>query len=176
MIQNCILHQTSCVDTLSQNGVAERKNRHLIETARVLLFQLKVPKQFWADAVSTTCFIFNRMSSSVLNCITPFQSLFPTKPLFSIDPKIFGCTCFVQDVRPHVTKLDHKSLKCIFLGYSRVQKGYKCYCNKYLVSIDVTFHEVMPFSPSSDQVTFHEVMPFSPYINLYYYIIFFYSP
>ena len=64
---------------------------------------------------------------------------------------MFGCTCFVQDVRPHVSKLDPKSLKCIFLGYSRVQKGCKCYCpslRRCLVSTDVTFIENTPFSPN----------------------------
>ena len=51
MLQNDILHQTSCVDTPSQNGVVERKNRHLLETARALLFQMHVPKHFWADGL-----------------------------------------------------------------------------------------------------------------------------
>ena len=46
MLQNGIFHQISCVDTPSQNGVAERKNRHILETARALLFQMKVPKHF----------------------------------------------------------------------------------------------------------------------------------
>ena len=46
MTQHGILHQLSCVDTPAQNRVAERKNRHLIETARALLFQMQVPKQF----------------------------------------------------------------------------------------------------------------------------------
>ena len=67
MLQHGILHQTSCVDTPAQNGVAERKNRHLLETVRALLFQMHVPKHFWADAVSTACFLINRMPSSVLN-------------------------------------------------------------------------------------------------------------
>jgi hypothetical protein len=40
MAQNGIIHQSSCVDTPSQNGVAERKNRHLLETTRALLFQM----------------------------------------------------------------------------------------------------------------------------------------
>ena len=70
MLQNDILHQTSCVGTPSQNGVAERKNRHLLETAWALLFQMHVSKHFWVDVVSTACFLINRMPSSVLNWVT----------------------------------------------------------------------------------------------------------
>jgi len=77
MRQHGILHQSSCVDTPSQNGVAERKNRHLLETTRALLFQMKVPKQFWADAVSTACFLINRMPSTVLAGNVPYSVLFP---------------------------------------------------------------------------------------------------
>ena len=110
---------------------------------------MHVPKHFWADAVSTPCFLINRMPSSVLNWDTPYHILFPNKPLFPIEPQIFGCICFVRDVRPQVSKLDHKSLKCIFLGYSWVQKGYRCYCPslcRYLDSTDVKFFENVPFS------------------------------
>ena len=153
MLQNDILHQTSCVDTFAQNGIAERRNRHLLETVRALLFQMHVPKHFWVNAVSTTCFLINRMPSSVLNWDTPYHIFFPNKPLFLIEPRIFGCTCFVRDVRPQVSKLDHKYLKCIFLGYSRVQKGYWYYCpnlRRYLVYADVKFFENVPFfSPST---------------------------
>ena len=90
------------------------------------------------------------MPSSVLDYVTPFQTLFPYKSLFPIEPRLFGCTCFVRDVRPHVSKLNPKSLKCIFLGYSRVQKRYRRYCpslRRYMVSADVTFLENTPFSP-----------------------------
>ena len=65
MSHNGILHQTSCVDT-PQNGVVERKNRHLLEMARALIFQMKVPKKFWADVVSIACFLINRMPTVVL--------------------------------------------------------------------------------------------------------------
>ena len=50
-----------------------------------------------------------------------------------------------------MSKLDPKSLKCIFLSYSRVQKGYMCYCpslQRYLVFVDVIFLENTPFSPN----------------------------
>ena len=82
------------------------------------------------------------MSFSVLDWATSFQTLFPHKSLFPIKPRVFRCTCYVRDVRPYVSKLDPESLKCIFFGYSRVQKGYRCYyrsLRRYLVSADVTF-------------------------------------
>ena len=65
------------------------------------------------------------MTPSVLNGEIPYKALFPDKSLFPIDLRIFDSTCFVQDVHPHVTKLDPKSLKCVFLGYSHLQKGYR---------------------------------------------------
>ena len=123
----------------------------ILETAQALLFQMNVPKHFWVDAVSITCFFINKMPSSVLNWATPYHQLFLNNLSVPIVPKVFGCTCFVRDVRPQVSKLDPKSLKCIFVGYSRVQKGYKCYCptlQRYFVSTDVTFlcdYPVFPF-------------------------------
>ena len=45
MLQHGILHQTSCVETPSQNG-AEIKNRHLLKTSRALLYQMNVTKLF----------------------------------------------------------------------------------------------------------------------------------
>ncbi|KAL6335243.1 hypothetical protein AAG906_029478 [Vitis piasezkii] len=154
MSHNGILHQTSCVDTPSQNGVAERKNKHLLEMTCALMFQMKVPKQFWADAVSTACFLINRMSTVVLKGDIPYKVIHLQKSLFPIEPRIFGCTCYVRDTRSSVTKLDPKALKCVFLGYSRLQKGYRCFStdlNKYLVSTDVVFSEDTSFfsSPTS---------------------------
>ena len=93
-VQNGILHPTSFVDT-PQYGVVERKNRHLLKTARALLFQMHVPKHFWADVIFVACFLINRMPPLVLNWDTPYHIIFPSKPLFPIEPRIFGCTCFV---------------------------------------------------------------------------------
>ena len=160
MLQHEILHQTSCVDIPSHNWLAERKNRHLLETVRTLLFHMNVPKHFWVDIVSTTCFLINRMPSSVLNCATPYHKLFSNNLLFPIDRKVFGCICFIRDFHSQVSKLDPKSLKCIFVGYSRVKKGYMCYCpnlRHYIVSTDVAFFETTPFSLSSN-VTSQEGM------------------
>lgn len=96
--------------------------------ACILLFQMNVSKSFWDDTISIACFLINRMSSSILHGEIPYKILFSHKSMFPVDPQIFGNTCFVHDVHPHVTKLDPKSLMWVFLGYPYLQKGYECYC------------------------------------------------
>ena len=81
--------------------------------------------------------------SSILMGEIPYRTLGPEQHLF-FSPTIFGCTYFVWDVHPRLTKLDLKSLKCILLGYSHVQKGYMCNCfsfNKHFIFFDVMFFE-----------------------------------
>ena len=133
---------------LPRMELLNEKNRHLLETAPTLLFQTKVPKQFWADAISTTCFLINRMPSIMLVNNVPYTILFPNKALFPVKPKVCGSTSYVRDVRPSITKSDPKALKCVFLGYSHLQKGYRRYSTKlekYLVSTNVAFSEATPF-------------------------------
>nr|CAN66185.1 hypothetical protein VITISV_025185 [Vitis vinifera] len=64
MSHHGILHQSSCAHTPQQNGVAERKNRHLVETTRTLLLHSNVPFRFWEDVVLTACYLINRRSYS----------------------------------------------------------------------------------------------------------------
>ena len=142
-----ILHQTSCPDTPPQNGVAERKNRHLLEVAQSLMYTMNVPKFLWSEAVLTATYLINRVPSRVLQMKTPYEVLFG-KNEFIVPLKVFGCTCFVRDHRPSVGKLDPRAVKCIFVGYSSVQKGYKCWSpseRRLFVSMDVTFRESEPF-------------------------------
>ncbi|RVW80772.1 Retrovirus-related Pol polyprotein from transposon RE1 [Vitis vinifera] len=100
MSHHGILHQSSCAHTPQQNGVAERKNRHLVETARTLLLHSHVPFRFWGDAVLTACYLINRMPSSVLHDQIPHSLLFPDQPLYFLPPRVFGCTCFVHILTP----------------------------------------------------------------------------
>nr|GEX79125.1 hypothetical protein [Tanacetum cinerariifolium] len=59
-----ILHQTLVARTPEQNGVIERRNRTLVEAARIMLSVAKVPLFFWAEAIATTCFTQNYHVSS----------------------------------------------------------------------------------------------------------------
>ena len=133
MSHHGILHQSSCAHTPQQNGVVERKNRHLVETARTLLLHCNVPFRFWGDAVLTTCYLINHMPSSVLHDQIPYSLLFPDQPLYFLPPRVFCCTCFVHILTSGLDKLSAKATKCIFLGYSRLQKGYRCYSSKSLI-------------------------------------------
>ena len=62
-----LIHETTCPQTPQQNGIAERKNRHILETARAILLGAHVPNHFWTDAVTTTVHLINRMPSTVLS-------------------------------------------------------------------------------------------------------------
>ncbi|RVX02515.1 Retrovirus-related Pol polyprotein from transposon RE2 [Vitis vinifera] len=163
MSHHGILHQSSCAHTPQQNGVAERKNRHLVETARTLLLHSHVPFRFWGDAILTACYLINRMPSSVLHDQIPHSLLFPDQPLYFLPPRVFGCTCFVHILTPGQDKLSAKAMKCLFLGYSRLQKGYRCYSletHRYFISADVTFFEDSPFfSTTSESLPVSEVLP-----------------
>jgi len=116
-----ILHQTTCLDTPPQNRVAERKNHHILEVARSLMYTMNVPKFLWSEAVVTAVYLINRTPSRLLGWKTPYEVLRGTNE-FIVPPKVFGCTCFVRDHRPSVGKLDPRAVKCIFVGYSQSQK------------------------------------------------------
>ncbi|CAL5350327.1 unnamed protein product [Camellia sinensis] len=171
-----IIHQTSCTNTPQQNGVAERKNRHLLDMARCMCFFMNVPQPYWGDAVLTAAHLINRLPTQVLDKKAPLHVLLGSLSLFSIPPKIFGCVCFVHNHSPSRGKLDPRSLKCVFLGYSPTQKGYKCYhpsSRKWFVSMDVTFFESQsyflssPGSPSSfPGAPWCEVSPVSPMVEV----------
>ena len=95
-----ILHQTLCVYTPQQNGMVERKNRHLVETTLILLIHGGVPQWFWGDVVLSACYLINRTPSLVLNNQIPHSILFPHEPLHPLPLKVFGYTCFVNNFCP----------------------------------------------------------------------------
>lgn len=152
-----LLHETSCPDTPQQNGVAERKNRHILETARAFLIGAHAPRRFWADAIVTAVYLLNRMPSKVLDFQTPLQTLSTQSLLPSVlmlPPRTFGCVAFVHLLKTQRIKLDPCALRCVFLGYATHQKGYRCYyppTQRTYVIMDVTFLESeMYFTPSSN--------------------------
>ena len=148
-----IVHQSSCVDTPQLNVVAKSKSRHLLEVVKSLLFQMKVSKIYEGKVILTTIYLINRMSSQVLAFKYSINTILESFPDFqgivSLPPKIYGCYSFVHVHNHNLrSKHDPKTLKCIFLGYSHTQKGYKCYHppnKRKCITMDVTFIGNKPY-------------------------------
>jgi hypothetical protein len=114
--------------TPQQNGVAERKNRILIEMARTMLDEYKTSDQFWAKAVNTTCHAINRLYLHKLLKKTPYELLTSNKPNVSYF-RVFGSNCYVVQKRSKSSKFAPKVYEGFFLGHDSNSCVY-CVFNK----------------------------------------------
>jgi transposase InsO family protein len=112
-----IKHEKTVPGTPQQNGVAERMNHTIMEKVRSMLSNSGLEKNFWAEAVRTTCYLINRSPTTALDGGIP-EEVWTGKNLNYSHLKIFGCEAFVHIPKENRTKLDDKSMKCIFLGYA----------------------------------------------------------
>ncbi|GKC45146.1 putative ribonuclease H-like domain-containing protein [Tanacetum coccineum] len=103
-----IKREFSVARTPQQNGVAERKNRTLIEAARTMLVDSKLPTTFWAEAVNTACYVLNRVLVIKPNSKTPYELIRGRTPLIDF-MKPFGCLVTMLNTRDHLGKFDGKT-------------------------------------------------------------------
>ena len=137
-----ISHEFTNAYALEQNGVPERLNRTLIESARSMMYHAKLPLNFWAEAASTAAYLRNRSPTTAVNSMTSYECRFGQKP--SVSNPVFGCVCFVHTPDNLRKKLDAKSSKAFFVGYPLDTKGYKVYdlaSKRFIRSRNVLFHE-----------------------------------
>ena len=88
-----IAHRVSCPHTPAQNGTAERKHQHIIETALSLMRHSSVPHRFWDEAVCTAVYLINRLPTPTLRNRSPYHLVFNQGPTYSV-LRNFGCTCY----------------------------------------------------------------------------------
>nr|GEX46961.1 uncharacterized mitochondrial protein AtMg00810-like [Tanacetum cinerariifolium] len=110
--------------TPQQNRVAERKNKTLIEAAKTMLADSKLPTMFWTEAVKTACYVLNRVLVTSLHNKTPYALLTGNIPSVS-HLKPFGCHVTILNKSDHLGKFDGKDDEGYIVGYSASNKAYR---------------------------------------------------
>ncbi|GJR82549.1 putative ribonuclease H-like domain-containing protein [Tanacetum coccineum] len=112
--------------TPQQNRVAKRKNRTLIEAARTMLADSKLPTTFWAEAVNTACYVQNRVLVIKPHNKTPYELFLGRKPALSF-MRPFGCPVTILNTIDHLGKFDGKADEGFFVGYSTNSKAFRVF-------------------------------------------------
>ncbi|KAK9668964.1 hypothetical protein RND81_13G099400 [Saponaria officinalis] len=131
---------------ISLNGVVERKHKHLLETARALIFQSRLPRKYWGECILTATYIINSLPTKILAFKSLYKLLFKSPPSLH-HMRAFGCLCYSP--KPGRDKFSPRAIPSIFLGYPFGKKAYK-FLNLENFSVfnsrDVVFHEhIFPF-------------------------------
>jgi transposase InsO family protein len=119
-----IQRKYSCSYSPRPNGIVERKNRHIVEITRAMLNEKNLPNYFWAETVVIAVYIINRTPTIIVHGMTPKEKFTGKKPNVS-HLRVFGYITYVHVPDEKKSKLDPKVEKCIFIGYSLEQKGYR---------------------------------------------------
>ena len=107
--------------TPQQNGVAERRNRTLMEMVRSMISYFSVPISLWGEALKTAMYILNRVPSKAIPK-TPFELWTSRKPSLR-HIQIWGCPAEARIYNPHEKKLDSRTISGYFIGYPDNRKG-----------------------------------------------------
>ncbi|GKA40786.1 putative ribonuclease H-like domain-containing protein [Tanacetum coccineum] len=141
-----IKREFSVARTPQQNGVAERKNRTLIEAARTMLADSKLPTTFWAEVVNTTCYVQNRVLVIKPHNKTPYELFLGRKPALSF-MRPFGCPVTILNTIDHLGKFDGKADEGFFVGYSTNSKAFRVFNSRTRIveeNLHVQFSENTP--------------------------------
>jgi len=112
-----IQRKYSCSYSPQQNGIVERKNKHIAKIARAMLNEMNLPNYFWVEVVETVIYIMNRTPTVAIHGMTSKEKFTGKKPDVS-HLKVFGCIAYVHVPDQKKSKLEPKVEKCIFIGYS----------------------------------------------------------
>jgi hypothetical protein len=119
--------------TPQQNGVAERRNRTLMDMVRSMLSNSSLPISLWMEAFKTTIYLLNKVPSKAIPK-TPFELWTGRKPSLRY-MHVWGCPVEARIYNPHEKKLDLKTISGYFIGYLEKSKGYRFYCPTHSTKI-----------------------------------------
>jgi hypothetical protein len=102
-----------------------------------------MPGRFWGEEVMMVVYLLNCSPTHSVDGKTPYQAWHGKKPTVH-HLRVFGCVAYMKITRPHLTKLDDRELKMVFIGYEPGSKAYLLYNptdGRVHVSRDVIFDE-----------------------------------
>jgi transposase InsO family protein len=138
-----IKNELSTPYTPQQNGIVERKNRTLIEAARIMLDEYKTLDSFWAEVINTVCHAANRLYLHKYLSKTPYEIITGKKHSMHYF-RVFGCKCFILNKKPKASKFASKVDEGFLIGYGTNEHAYRVF-NKTTgcveTMIDVKFDE-----------------------------------
>jgi hypothetical protein len=140
----------------SQNGIAERFNRTLLELARAMLFARGLPKFLWAEAVSHAAYLRNHAPTRALDGMTPEEAWTGQKPDVS-HLREFGCPVWVRDEDQNLSKLSPRANEFIFVGFEDGSKAIRYY-DAQKRRVKVSRNYVFGNDPDSDDVPVRVVL------------------
>ena len=120
-----IVAQFTMLRSPEQNGVAERRNRTLMEMVRSMISRTNLPGFLWGEALKTALYILNRVPTKAVP-LTPFELWTGRKPSLN-HLKVWGCPAEVKLYNPTLSKLDSRTTRCYFVSYPEHSKGYRFY-------------------------------------------------
>ncbi|GKD36369.1 retrovirus-related pol polyprotein from transposon TNT 1-94, partial [Tanacetum coccineum] len=121
-----IKREFSVARTPQQNGIVERKNRTLIEAARTMLADSKLPTTFWAKVVNTACYVQNRVLVIKPHNKTPYELFLGRKPALSF-MRPFRCPVTILNTIDHLGKFDGNVDEGFFVGYFTNSKAFRVF-------------------------------------------------
>nr|GEZ53155.1 zinc finger, CCHC-type [Tanacetum cinerariifolium] len=141
--ENGIARQLTAPYSPQQNGVVERRNRTIMSTTRCMMKATNMPQNFWAEAVRHTIYILNSVCTKALEDSTPYEAIKLRKPNLE-NLRVFGCISYAKVPSQHLTKLDDRSSRMVYLGNEQGSKAYRLFnptTQWICVSRDVKFKE-----------------------------------
>lgn len=139
-----IVHERTAPYTPEQNGKAERENRTIMECARTLLNSAGLPRSLWAEAVNTSAYLLNRVSTPTRDKSKTSYELWTTKKPDLSHLRVFGSTAYKLVPKLQAKKLDDQAVRTVLVGYEEESTNYRLYCpnsRKVTVARHVEFDE-----------------------------------
>nr|GEY08143.1 reverse transcriptase domain-containing protein [Tanacetum cinerariifolium] len=124
--------------TPQQNGVTERSNRTLIEAARTMLANAKLPVTFWAEAVNTASYVQNKVLVNMSQNKTPYELFNGRTPAIGF-LKPFGCHVMILNTLDNLGKFEAKGDEGYFIGYPMSGKAFRVF-NKRTRRVEENLH------------------------------------